>query len=135
MKVYLAGAIDGLSFEEANGWRERAKKEFRKHGVIVLNPLDGKVEAKRYNYSPNEIVLRDKLSIRQSDIVLAEITHKNLPYIGTAMEIEYCGSILKPVVVWSDWNRSPWILKNAVQVLPTLEECIEYIISYWGGIV
>jgi hypothetical protein len=58
---------------------------------------------------------------------------KAVPMIGTPMEILYAWEKSKPVIIWSNWaDKNYWARYHSVKILPTLEECVDYIKSFWG---
>lgn len=78
MNIYLAGPIDGCSYEEAHGWRNDLTRElaggYQHH---FFNPL-------KLNTTQNGVVDADMRAIAESDAVVA---HCWKPSIGTSMEI------------------------------------------------
>ncbi len=134
-KIYLAGGIHGLSELQAAEWRGYAAEMFMLHSMEVIDPLRGRRPVNgSYDgsvYTPAEIVLRDKNDILAADAVLAEYTDTNRNYAGTSMEILFAYEHLKPVVVWSKHADSYWLRYHATVILPTLDECIEFLANYW----
>jgi len=119
--IYLAGKISGLTRYEANTWREEVKANFNSH-----NPLDGMgIDGE---YTPQEIVARNKYFIDRSDVILAEMQHKE-PSPGTIGEIVYANMKGKPVITWgrAEYNENPWIRAHVTKHFDFLDEAIEYI--------
>lgn len=96
--VYLAGAINGLSYKEATNWRDKASSELTLKGYNVLDPMRGKtalsnkpiIKDSELIYKPEHILRRDLWDIKHSDIIIANL--ENLmayPMIGTLMELGY----------------------------------------------
>jgi nucleoside 2-deoxyribosyltransferase len=130
--VYLAGPINEVTEENTRSWREIASEMLSLYDIKTLNPLRGKENYKAILYTPSEIVVRDKQDIKNSDLVLANMSVKT-PLIGTSMEIGYAWEHGIPVVVWSDWaHEHYWIRYHSVKVLHSLDACVDYIVSYWG---
>jgi len=128
--VYLAGAIDHVSPAFAIRWRKDAAKRLDAAGYSVLDPTDGKdLDDPNVNistFTPAEIVESDKAMIDKSDILLVEISRKDIPYIGTSMEILYAWERGKKIIVWGG-PRSYWIRYHANHVFLTLHEALEEI--------
>lgn len=128
--VYLAGAIDKVSPEFATRWRRDATERLTAAGYSVLDPTQGKdLHTPGVNdtvYTPEEIVETDLDMIRRSDIILAEISKKDVPYHGTSMELAYSKMYGKRVIVWGGC-RSYWVRHHAEAVFLTLHEALQYL--------
>jgi hypothetical protein len=135
--VYLCGPIQGLTFDEADTWRQEA--EFLLHPEFgVLSPLRGKSYSGRVasGYTDEEIVVRDLADIRRSALVLRYCPG---PGHGSDMETFYashtCGL---PVVVFGSGVAGPrealpiWLRRHTVKNFGTLREAVDYIKSMWG---
>jgi len=94
MKVYLAGPITGLTFEEGQDWRVEAQKMLSPLGIYGYSPLRGKEYLKKegvlvgsYEESPlstaKGLTSRDRYDVMSCDAVLmylkgAESINRNL---------------------------------------------------------
>jgi len=73
--VYLGGAIEGLSIEEAAEWRETATKFFSDAGISTIDPC----RRKKFHdepYSENlarRIVQLDTIDIERADLVFCNL--------------------------------------------------------------
>lgn len=133
-RIYLAGgATRDPKF--AIEWRENVRGLLYPKFTTV-SPFRGKnldASGKWAKYEPNEIVTRDLRDIRSSGLVLVEMVFPDYNYVGTCMEIQAAGDAGIPVVLWTEhWKNHYWLRFHAVKVLPTLEECCDYIKEYWG---
>ncbi len=128
--IYLAGAIDKVPPEFATTWRQKAK-EVLSEQYRVLDPTFGKdlfmPGANSVVYEPREIVEPDLAAIRSSDIILAEISRKDIPYHGTSMEIAYSYQWGKRIYVWGGC-KSYWVRYHATQIFKTLEDALEHLL-------
>ncbi len=97
--VYLAGSMEMVSLEEAQGWRTIAERRLNFSGVETLNPCRRLHNfEKRYMKRIFELDLRD---IQESDIVLVNLDNPTVAKHGTAMEVFYASYVLrKPVVAF-----------------------------------
>lgn len=134
MIIYLAGtARKGNEFAES--WRVEASKKLSYMGITTLNPFRGKIIDQSCSiYNPNEIVARDLSDIRRSDLILAEMTQYNTPYVGTSMEIMAASKFYdKPVVIWAndEMQNHYWLRALSVHIDTNLDRCIEYIGGFW----
>lgn len=116
--VYLSGPINGCSDDAAINWRELFKRDYPGR---TIDPMDRDYRGKE-DFLYREIVELDKLAIRHSDVVLANVTRKSA---GTSMEIHYAATIGKPVVALTNpgIGISPWVRYHAT------------VICFWGDSV
>ena len=106
MKLYLAGPITGLTYQEATGWRNQVR-EALPDDWKVLDPMRGKshlrgMGALAANFdSGMDAVSRDLQDIRSADVVLAHFAASDAQTgvsLGTSCEIGYAFALGKPVV-------------------------------------
>lgn len=136
LKVYLSGAMSGLTFEEMNGWREEAKQLFSSMSdiVTVINPVD----FYNFNMNPNtytelEVMRFDLKSVSESDIILF---NKDFPNsIGTAIELYHAYENKIPVVAYGIERNHPWMECCIDKTCKTIEEAIEYILEFYVPIL
>ena len=126
--IYLAGAIDHVSPEFATLWRRYAARKLEKVGYHILDPTAGKDLKAPSDYTPEHIVETDKAMIDRSDIILAEMSKVNIPYVGTSMEIHYAWERGKEIVVWGG-PRGYWIRYHAAKIFMNLGEALQYLES------
>ena len=135
MRVYLSGPIAGLTFDEANEWRQKVADAFAIVGIETLNPLRRRMffNADEEDISPNEIVQRDLTDIRASDLVL--IHWSSMSSIDTACELWECYRSGKPAILVSSDPRvtkHPWVQVCATRIFGDLAEAIKYICVRWA---
>ena len=124
MKVYLAGAITGLTFDESVDWREYAKKRLSNNdyenysplyntGIVGYSPmrakdylaglgaLSGHPEAyDDYILSTAKgITYRDSWDVQTADLILVNLLGTEKVSIGTVLEIGMGYAQRKPIVV------------------------------------
>lgn len=116
--IYLAGPINGCTDDEANSWRDLAKREFG--AANCLDPMRRDYRGVELE-NVDEIVHGDLADIDMSSVVLANCWS---PSYGTAMELWYAHTEYKPVVVMSppDMPVSPWLAYVASKVTHDLTE-------------
>ena len=136
MKVYLSGPISEHDREGTDQWRAQASQFLHKEGIDTIDPCRRKVYYNPQKFTPNEIVIRDLRDVEEADLVL--LNYRLLPGhlpIGSPCEMVYAWDRKKPVVVVAEDSRiqnHPWVLAMAVRIFPTLEEALEYIVTFWG---
>lgn len=106
--VYLAGAIEGRSYQEAVAWRQDAAQRLSGYGIVALDPLRGKpVEWNDATdvvtvldtpmTQPLAITTRDRSDVRRCNVMLAHFD--NGPHsVGTLIELGWADVWRKPVV-------------------------------------
>lgn len=129
MNIYLAGKMSGLSYEEMNGWRTKAKMLLKEAGFGILNPVESEISE---DLTAREIVTNNKTMIRKSDIILAEFDNE-APSFGTVGEIVFSSELRIPVISWGRHPiRNPWIQEHVVRHFETMEEAIAYLVNCYS---
>jgi nucleoside 2-deoxyribosyltransferase len=128
-KVYLAGPIAGLTFDDAQDWRAdvtemlapqiecysplRNKQFLRDHGVISTGQYTSPMATDR------GIMTRDHWDCQTSDAIFCNLLGTTKVTIGTVMEIAWAFSYRKPLVVVMERN-------NNLHDHPMIREAIGY---------
>lgn len=111
MKVYLAGPITGLTFDEADDWRQVAIEKLEYGGVTPLSPLRAEKYLAKYGKLTDQylgetpmvtdrgIMVRDHWDVSRCDAVLFYLKGAERVSIGTVMELAWAYAYRKPVVV------------------------------------
>lgn len=143
MKIYLAGPISGLSYEEVYSYFKTTKDELEKWNYHVLSPMTAKrelrteFEFKSHGYEDipvatnHAIFNRDRWMVKQSDIVYANLTNcGERVSIGTMMELAWAFDNNKHVVVAiqeENIHNHSFVLEAAHVTFKTHKEAIEYL--------
>lgn len=121
--IYLAGSINGTSYEEATSWREELGLGLTIYGYRVLDPmrfkqnLKGveKIEDHNTPFKPEYILARDLHDIQESDLIVANMdTLGKLPMIGTLMELGIAHNKDKKVLlinVPEEYEKHPFFIE------------------------
>lgn len=104
--VYLAGPITGLSYSEANSWREEFAK-LLPEDITARSPLRGKAflglqdkkKTKSTIVSDKGITMRDKYDCCNSDAVVFNFLGASTISIGTCIEVGWASACNKPMVL------------------------------------
>jgi nucleoside 2-deoxyribosyltransferase len=122
MKVYLAGPITGLTYDEAQDWRAGAQRELDAHGIQAYSPLRGKDylravgrisgTGKEYQHmgalsTPRGVTTRDRFDATNCDILLVNLLGATRVSIGTVMEIAWADLCRKQTVVVMEDQGNP----------------------------
>ena len=109
-KVYLAGPISGLTYDEGQDWRAYAVGVLASRGIEGFSPLRRKdflrhagVIEGAFEFhelaSSRGIMTRDHFDCQTSDVILANLLGSKRVTIGTVMEIAWAFAYRKPLVV------------------------------------
>ena len=112
-KVYLAGPVTGLSWEETESWRDDFKKRLKDSSphIVGFSPLREKgflvnetSIADTYPTifsSQRAIMSRDFFDVSTADALVANLTLSSTVSIGTVMEIAWAYQRRIPVIIIS----------------------------------
>lgn len=109
-KVYLAGPIAGLTYDEGQDWREYAMAALDAHGIAGYSPLRnksflrsagviGKAAYANPMASDRGIMARDHNDCKTSDAILVNLMGAKSVSQGTVMEIAWAYAYRIPLVV------------------------------------
>ena len=112
-KVYLAGPISGLTFDDADEWRLLAMEQLGRHSIAGISPLRGKSYLRALGElsagcsfegeaglmsKPRSIMARDYYDCTTCDVLLVNLLRACKVSIGTMMEIAWAHHARIPVV-------------------------------------
>lgn len=115
MKVYLAGPITGLTYDQGQDWRTKVKAELSNKGIDGFSPL----RAKSYlaGHGPLQgaydefplstakgIVARDRNDVRTADLVIFNLLGATRISIGTCIEFGWADAYRIPSIVVIEKN-------------------------------
>jgi len=132
-KIYLAGAMTGLTKEQRNGWRVDVKRQLLQISSLkIINPCDyydfDLIDA---NTTDKEIKEFDLYQVRTSDLILVDLTFPNS--IGTAIELQVAFDNHIPIIAYGFPTEPihPWIKETITKFCKTRKEAIEHITQYY----
>jgi nucleoside 2-deoxyribosyltransferase len=147
-KVYLAGAISGLTYGECTDWRQYVIDQFPPE-IKGYSPLRAKTyladlanapiaasatdldKMGRVMSTARGIMTRDVYDVRSSDVVLVNFLGTTKPSIGTTMEIAWAWDRHIPVVCAMEESGNPHDHAMITEALgfrvPTLDEAIHIV--------
>lgn len=141
MKIYLAGKMGGLSFEEMNKWRCEASQKLLSQAetfskkINVINPvLYYNFEEKRHQ-TEIEIEEFDLAHVVSSDIIIVNLSGLSNS-IGTIIELHDAHYHHKiPVVAFGDKKEydilHPWVKNDITRVEKNIDDVISYIRDFY----
>lgn len=141
-KVYLCGAIEGLTEEESTGWRKYAtsffiNKFYGKHAPSIgtLDPC----RRKKFHDEPysqnlaNRIVQLDTTDIERSDLVLCNLMARGQGKAwGSVMELVIAKQFNKPVItVLEEGFNHPFIRVYSTELHHDLDSALNASLGYF----
>lgn len=141
LKIYLAGKMSGLSFEEMNTWRKKLKEklllvaEISGYQLRVINPVDFYNFEEKIYQSELEVEEYDLAHVISSDVIIVNLNGLSSSD-GTKIELhdaKYHNRI--PVIAFGDKELyeelHPWIKVNITRVENTVEDVVKYIQEFY----
>lgn len=121
-KVYLAGPIRGLNYNEATEWREQAKAQLADVGIDAMSPMRAKEYLKAltnvggdkladsYEHKPlstmKAIVTRDRHDCQKSDMVIMYLKGAKTVSIGSVLEVAWADAARVPIVLVMEKDKT-----------------------------
>ena len=133
-KIYLAGAMSGLSKEQRNNWRISVKRAIFNYNskIQAINPCEYyDMDMDKDSYTEKEVKKFDLYQVRTSNIIIVNITHPNS--IGTAMELQVASDLNIPIIAFGTPSVPvhPWILETIDKFCADIEDIINYVTQYY----
>lgn len=120
--VYLAGAIKGLNYAGATGWRDHTKAALADAGIDGFSPMRGKEylrpladvggDALKDSYAEfamstmKAILCRDHRDCTKCDVVIVYLLGAQRVSIGTVMEVAWAHHARVPIILVIEKNGS-----------------------------
>lgn len=133
-KIYLAGKMTGISYDQSNEWRVKAKKLLEEtyclYKVTAINPNDYYNFKEVIHKSEKEILRYDLHRVRTSNMILVNLTGDS---IGTAMELQHAFDNHIPIIGYKEdkTDLHPWLEYVCDRVFDNLEEVVDYVNDYY----
>jgi nucleoside 2-deoxyribosyltransferase len=141
IKIYLAGKMSGLSYEQMYYWRkftkdllEDAASEAR-YSAMVINPVDFYNYENRKHQSEAEVEDYDLAHVVTSDLIVVNLEGLDSSD-GTKIELHDANYHHKiPVIAFGDLdtyeNLHPWIKRDITRVENSIEDVVQYIKDFY----
>jgi len=125
MLVYYARAVDSRDWDEVQSERSRVVQLFSEHGMEIINQFSDGYE------DDKELVESQIANIRRCDILVADLSIPNHPYLGCIGEVIYAHRFGKRVyVIYGDYEHlpdRPWMSYHTDGFFRTYYEFISFI--------
>lgn len=140
LKIYLAGKMSGLSFDDMNNWRVEIKEllnissMFYKGNLDIVNPVDYYNFQTKLHQSEKEVHDYELKHVTTSDIIIVNLDGL-CSSDGTKIELReaYVNNI--PVIAFGNKNiyndLHPWIKLYITRVEDNMNEIVDYIRDFY----
>jgi len=138
-KIYTAGKMSGLTFDQQMNWRNKVEVELRQR---TDKPLTFLHPPMFYNYEHNhhhteaEVKRWELNQLRTCDIVVVDLNGIEST-IGTHYELSFVDAMnmfgnkhIYAIGIGSVRGTHPWIALSMHRVEPTIEDACDYIVKY-----
>lgn len=130
-KIYLAGGMNGLTYDDYTGWRYYIISLSNRSDINFFNP------PRYYNFltknydTEKEIMEFDLYNLRCSDLVIVNFNSPNS--IGTAMELMLAKELKIPIIGINEENKQlhPWLTECVVKMFKKLEDAWMYVSNFY----
>jgi len=134
--VYLAGPMEGLTFEEMTEWRYAATHLLNLADIDTLDPTRRMSyhNQEKNDYTASRVVKHDLQDIAFSSVVLADLRDSTPGRKwGTVCEIAHAHTKNKIIIVVTDKNqfKHPFIEFYATEIYNDLTDAIEAVSTYY----
>ncbi len=124
-KVYFARAVDNRDRSEVASSRQRMVDAFASIGCEVINDFS-------YGYKDDKDLVESQLAnIKKCDILAADLSIPNHPYIGSIGEIIYAHQLGKSVyVIYGDYEHlleRPWLTYHVDRFFRTSDDLLAFL--------
>lgn len=134
-KIYLAGAMTGLTYEDANAWRKEVINKILDHSddttFDLINPCNYAFPTNEDNAEcDREAMEYDLYQLRHSDIVVANLGISTQS-TGTISELAIAHELRIPVIGLNDKNvpLHPWTKMFSMKIFDNINDLALYIVD------
>lgn len=136
VKIYLSGAMSGISFDEQTKWRKQVIEAIKYNCECEKTPsfFD---PTRYYNFEDNhhkserEIMEFDLNALRKSDLVIVNFNEPNS--IGTAMELMLANELNIPIIALDRDNKDihPWLKCCCNRICNNIRELVSHVSEFY----
>lgn len=140
LKIYLAGAMSGLTYEQMNEWRKSIKKrmlflsDIYSCPTIIINPVSYYNFRTPRHQNEREVMQYDLTHVRTSNIIVVNLSGLNNS-IGSCIELYEAYKNDIPVISFGsqeDYEKlHPWIKECITRNEKTIEGVENYIGDFY----
>ncbi len=120
-RVYLAGAMTGMSVERAIYWRVEARRRLKQAKFSALDPLEFELNQ---GTELSQVYVQDMALLSQADALIANLDWDE-PSIGTIWEIAQAVASGIPVVTYPEYEHV--FITEGTKNVRDLEDAVEHL--------
>ena len=136
-RIYLAGGMSGLSWEEQTAWRLFIYDEMLAFSdnydvdVEVTDPTDYYNFKEPKHKSEREVRNFDLYKLKRSNLIIVNFNAPNS--IGTAQELAVAYEHKIPIIGLNEKNCElhPWLVECCERIFDDIDELIEYVQDFY----
>lgn len=137
VRVYLAGGMSGISFDEQSKWRKQIQDAIKygdydcKKNPIFFDPTNYYSLFETEHKSEREVMEYDLYNLKRSDMVIVNFNVPNS--IGTAMELAIAKENHMPVIGLNKdkFDLHPWVSECCTRVCDNIRELVEHVVNFY----
>lgn len=136
VRIYLSGAMSGLSFEEQSKWRLQIINAIKFNNdcakkPLFFNPVDYYNFEEKQHKSEREIFEFDLNALRKCDLVI--VNFNNEKSIGTAMELMLAKERNIPIIAFGANNKEihPWLTECCTRICDDIREAVSHVVEFY----
>lgn len=137
-KIYLSGAMSGISWEEQTKWRRQFQNAIKfgdynyEKKVIFFDPTQFYNFEEKHQKSEREVMEFDLYNLRNSNLVIVNLGNNGDKSIGTSMELMLAKELRIPVIAFNGNKKThPWILETCSRTCDNIKEAVEYTVEFY----
>lgn len=138
-KIYTAGKMGGLTYEQQMGWRKHIEELIKAHSdanIVFVHPPEFYQYGENLHKSEKEAMDWDLSQIKDSDIVVVDLstiadsigTHIELGVVNAMNQFGY--KHIHVVGVGTPNTDHPWLSLSLLRQEDDLEDAADYIVDY-----
>lgn len=138
VKIYLSGAMAGISWEEQTEWRQRVKRAIKSRyyanekKIAFFDPTQFYNFKEKAHKSEKEIMEFDLYNLRNSDLVIVNFGNGGNKSIGTSMELMLAKELRIPVIAFGHNEEThPWMLETCSRVCDDIDEVVSHVVDFY----
>lgn len=135
MKIYLAGGMGSLSFEEQSTWRKVVTdsliNNYNGQRNLIINPVNFyNFESVEYK-TQREVMEFDLYQVRTSDLIIVNFNDEKS--IGTAMELMLAKELHIPIIGLNEKNTKlhPWLVECCTRICDSMTELLCHVGDFY----
>jgi len=138
MRIYLAGAMSGLTFDEQVKWRKQVKDAILYGGYdyeyspYFFDPtMYYNLEEPLRHKSEREAMEFDLYNLKKSDLIV--VNFNKADSLGTAMELIVAKENGIPIIGLNKNGEElhPWIVECCTRICDDMYELVEFIVDFY----